>query len=209
MYDERLVIKVLRRERNACWVQPAASWEDSCGHGLLCPECHSVRANLYPEPVNILLLPVPTGRSCDLVFRGGVSIISSPMLEWLWPHLTQCAVGQCLREDGSIISNYHSIYLRDRLITRGGKDAGYYMCQTCTSVLDGWGATPYALRSEMPEGRVFQSRSGTLWLSESLSREFPWGLFSDQEPFSVEVRDELLPEDPLPRLTSCARSSTM
>lgn len=200
MYEESSIVKFLQKKKDDWWVVTTKDWERSYGDGLLCPECWKLKSEVHPDPVDIRLRQLPKGRSYDGVFRGGVAVIQDELLEWLRPYMRDFTLGGCFWEDGSRIPGYHTIYLWEMLLTRGGQDSEHYVCGTCGTVLDGWGTTPYVLRSEMPDGHVFQDRGRMLWFNASLARKFPWKHFEKYEPFMIPVRDEPLPDDPLPSL---------
>ncbi len=52
----------------------------------------------------------------------------------------------------------------------------------------------------MPESQVFQDRSCSIYLSASVAREFPWREFPECDAAVIPIRDEPLPDDPLPRV---------
>jgi len=197
MYDESSIVKLLGKKLDT-WTLPAKNWARSEGEPVICPKCWKLKLGVYPTPVDVRLRHLETGTSYDFVFRGGVAVVHEQLLEWLRPYMRGFVLGRCLWEDGSPIPGYHSIYMRDALRTRAGQDAEYHVCEVCGQAGGSWGATPYALRVEIPVGDVFQDQIRVLWLSSSLARQFPWRRFSDQKPFSIPVRDEPLADDPLP-----------
>lgn len=199
MYQENTIVEVVGKKKDA-YTHPAVRWAKEQRGRILCPNCFKLRLDTFPQPVDVPLIQLHKGTSYDVVFRGGVAVIHQRLLDWLRPHLPEHSLGRCFRKDELLLPNYHSICFRDYILIRAGKRSpGYefYECKVCGFV----GICSdecYVLRSELPDAAVFQDRIRCLFLSESLARAFPWREFRDVEPLVYPVRDEPLPDDPLP-----------
>lgn len=73
----------------------------------------------------------------------------------------------------------------------------YYECPVC-GIVASMSEEEYFLRSELPEGRVFQNTISSLFITDSLAEELPWRQFRDLEAVYFPVLEEILPDDPVP-----------
>jgi len=194
-----MIVELVGKKKDA-YTHPVVQWAKEQRGRILCPNCGKLRQDLFPQPVDVPLIQLYKGTSYSIVFRGGVAVIHQRLLDFLRPHLPEHSLGRCFWRDGSLLPDYHSIYFRDYIFFRAGRESPryeYYECEICG--LSGASSDePYVLRSELPDATVFQDAIHCLYLSASLARVFPWREFRDLEPFTFPVRDEPLPDDPLP-----------
>lgn len=201
MYSGQEIIMLNARDKSA-YTHPVKKWAISQWGGLFCAECHAPRRELYPAPIDVYLCQPPKPRSYSTVFRANVGVIHECLFSVLQGCLPGHARGRCFREDGSEIPECSSIYFRDTIIVRGRPNWPWYepnaICGTCGIVRGATAEELYVLREELPDGQVFQDWGSDMYLAEDVARQFPWKQFRDLEPLSIEVRDELLPNDPVP-----------
>lgn len=197
MYTQRVVVK-LNVKKNDAFVLPVKEWAREQRGKLFCHGCFKLRRDLYKTPIDVPIKQLPKGTAYNVVSDAGGAIIHVKLLEFLMPFLGEHVVGRCLRPDGSVMPDYRTICLCDRIVVRGNKTADYYVCKVCGAIGSGWGDSPYVLCSEVPDAEVFQEYHDTLIVSEDVGRRLPWRKFSSLEPFIIEVLDEPLPDDPYP-----------
>jgi hypothetical protein len=216
MYSGQKIVMLNARDKSGAWTLPVKEWAMSQWGQLFCGECHTPKRELYPTPIDVYLCQLPKGTSYSGLFRAMVGVIHQRLLDVLRDDLPAHARGRCFWEDGTEIPEYSSIYFPDTFIVRGHRKPRHppdrfpmnYVCQTCGAVLGASADELYVLREEMPEARVFQEPGSNMYLAEDVARRFPWKQFRDLEPWVIEVREEPLPDDPVPvrpfkpRLTS-------
>lgn len=196
MYKQKAIVQLIQTTQN--YVLPVNRWAKEQRGITICPTCFKMKRDIYPMTIDIYIDQLAKNTSYNIVFQGPCGIIHNDLLELLKPHLTDYSLGRCFRQDGSAISHYHSIYMRDVIFLRGDRDTEYYICPACRSIGGSHDDNSYVLRSELPEAEIFQTYHDTLFVSESVARHFPWRKFKDIGPFIVPVRDEPLSDDPFP-----------
>lgn len=191
------IVEVLKMHDDS-YVLPMREWvEGQCGT-LLCSKCYKLDRSVFPEPVDVWVRQVPKETSYSHVFHGGIAIIHVRMLDFLRPLMPDCVVGRCYWKDGSPMLEYRTVYMPHWITVRGAdKRTEPYICPSCGIVL-GIPWDPYVLRSEMPEGEVFQDQVCCLYLSAQVAQSFPWAEFRDVRPHEIPIRNEVQPDDPYP-----------
>ena len=190
------VVEVVDHLKDSTWVLVDKQWHLGQLDVTLCRECYKIKKGVFPRPIDLYVTQLPEAAVYDLVVRGGVAVIHRKLLAWLQPHLPAHVIGDCYLR-GKRLAAYRSMYFQDQLLVRGGKRTQYYCCGTCGAL----GTNPsdqYILRQEIPAGDVYQAFSRSLYLSASVARVFPWTTFETLTPFVIPIRDEPLPDDPLP-----------
>lgn len=181
-------------------VRALNAWAKEHREGVVCTECLKLKRDLFPRRIDILLSELRKGTSYGVVAYFKIAAIHQTMLDFLGPRLPECCLGKCLWKDGSPIPDYHSIYFRDYILLRSGANSRNYnhkVCGTC-GLITSCSDDTYVLKAELPTGKAFQDAACFLYLSESLARDFPWKNFRDLEPVEIPIRDEPLPDDPVP-----------
>jgi hypothetical protein len=201
MYSGQKIVVLNARDKSA-YTHPVKEWAKSQWGGLFCADCHAPKREIYPTPIDVYLCQLPKPRSYSSVFRAGVGVIHNRLFNLVQDYFPGHAPGRCFWEDGSEIRGYNSIYFPDTIIVRGHPDWPWYqpngICQTCGTVKGATAEELYVLRNELPDAQVFQDWISEMYLAEDVASGFPWEQFRDLEPLTIEVREELLPDDPVP-----------
>ncbi len=194
----------LSSHKKDIWVHADRVWADGILGRFVCPECRTLLPDLFPTPVDPVLIELPKQSVYDGVWHGGASVIRNDLLAVLRPDLPEHVLGSCHWKDGREVTGYQSICFRHLIQGRGVGVVNYYRCRRCGFA----GCTsqePYVLRSELPDGNIFVDGIQSMYFSASFTRKFPWRSFPELRPWVIPVRDAPLPEDPLGRIEDAVR----
>ncbi len=184
-------------QRSEEYTLPLSFWVREQRSKTICPNCYKLKSGLYPQAVDVFLSERPRQLSCDGVFHAGMGIIREDLLAVLSPHLKDFVLGRCFDESGALISEYRSIYCRNRIRLRAAPNApnySTYECNVCGLTAE-LSDSPYVLRKDLPDSEVFESSIACLFLSGDLAARFPWKQFGDLKPIVIPVLDAPLGSD--------------
>jgi hypothetical protein len=140
----------------------------------ICPECNSLRREIYPAPFEIYLDYIPEEFwSCNFVVGTGVMIYRKDLIEVLQPHLADYVCGPCYYKGKP--SDYVTCYSQKKLLLRSDKDARYFSCGTCGNISVQYGDGPeYYVRSTLTDAKVYQDDLCHFLIEEELALNIDW-----------------------------------
>ena len=173
-------------------------WRDEERPRLVCPQCESIRRDLYPAPLNVELKRWPSLRLCDHVVLAGMDIFHLDFISQIREHLTNFVLGKCFGPDGRLIEEYVTCYTRTRIVVRGAKGSEYRICNTCGAIPSGYMEPRHVLSSYLYGASVYQDYHTALLVDEAIIQSLDFSKWPDAELQKTEIREEPLDEQNLP-----------
>ncbi|MCH7592872.1 MAG: hypothetical protein IH989_08850 [Planctomycetes bacterium] len=164
-------------------------WRERELGATLCAECHTIRSERFPEPVDIDLSPWTGSATLELVWWTCVNVFHRRLFDQLESHLEQCAVGRCFDEHGTLIPEYVTCYSPKRLLLRGAPYRAHGLCGTCgTKWLKNKNRRElHVLTSDLDDRTIFLDRQCFFYIRKSVVDAVDWEAMRDVKLLEIPI----------------------
>ena len=114
-----MVVYEVSERRDDLFVKPDRHWRKANLGSLFCPQCYIIDRRLYPAPIDAMLDDIPRDTNASAAFQAAVGVVRVALLDLIRPLATEYAIGKCLRRDGSLFTDFCTMYSSRYLYYRG------------------------------------------------------------------------------------------
>jgi hypothetical protein len=161
---------ILGDNRSDWFILAQKEWAQTNRDTVYCGTCATVNRDLYPQPIDVILSHMPRNVCASFVFRVGIGVIRSDLLELLSPFLKDFAVGKCLKPNGGEYRLWSTYYHHSYLKLHTKSDKNDQKCPVCGTIRTrGAAGDLYIHTQDVDSRRVMQGQYGRLLVCSRLA----------------------------------------
>lgn len=183
-------------------------WRNSIST-IVCPYCKNIDRNYFPSPVDGYTLSAPRQIFGGSITMVGLGVRHRDFIEQVGSESDRLAIGRLYDKHGNSLDEYVTCYCNEEINLHSGdghpdntdlcRGTKYNICWRCKSIYcDSGTIQPYVLRYELSGRDLYYKRSGSVFITSTLKDRIDWSRWPTVDFTRIEIRDELLPDDPWP-----------